>query len=95
VPLTDSEGQLTNLEVQIARIRGYRHFRFPFCVDTGMDDRDRLVAADAVAARLKEILLQKGLGVGVTRWVCNPARAIYSVCGAGCPEGKGEKCRDT
>jgi phenylacetate-CoA ligase len=44
------------------QITGPTSFRFPFCVDAGMDDRARRAAADAVAARLKEILLQKGLG---------------------------------
>jgi phenylacetate-CoA ligase len=50
---------VTRFQMQIT---GPTSFRFPFCVDASMDDRDRLAAADAVAARLKEILLQKGLG---------------------------------
>jgi phenylacetate-CoA ligase len=49
---------VTRFQMQIT---GPTSFRFPFCVDAGMDSRSRLVAADAVAARLKEILLQKGL----------------------------------
>src|SRR5580658_6329258 len=48
---------VTRFQMQIT---GPTSFRFPFCVEAGMDSRNRLIAADAVAARLKEILLQKG-----------------------------------
>jgi phenylacetate-CoA ligase len=50
---------VTRFQMQIT---GPTSFRFPFCVEAGMDSRNRLIAADAVAARLKEILRQKGLG---------------------------------
>jgi phenylacetate-CoA ligase len=50
---------VTRFQMQIT---GPTSFRFPFCVDPGLDARERLVAADAVAARLQEILRQKGLG---------------------------------
>jgi phenylacetate-coenzyme A ligase PaaK-like adenylate-forming protein len=50
---------VTRFQMQIT---GPTSFRFPFCVDANMNNRERLMAAEAVAARLKEILLQKGLG---------------------------------
>jgi phenylacetate-CoA ligase len=44
------------------RITGPTSFRFPFCVESGMDNQARAATAAAVAARLQEILQQKGLG---------------------------------
>ena len=44
------------------RLTGPTSFRFPVCVEPGMDEAARAAAVAAVTARLKEILDQKGLG---------------------------------
>lgn len=50
---------VTRFQMQIT---GPTSFRFPFCVEPDMDNQARAAAAAEVAERLKEILLQKGLG---------------------------------
>lgn len=44
------------------QITGPKSFRFPICVEPQLDGAQRAAAAAAVAARLREILEQKGLG---------------------------------
>jgi phenylacetate-coenzyme A ligase PaaK-like adenylate-forming protein len=44
------------------RLTGPATFRFPVCVEPGLDEAARAAVAAAVAARLNEILAQKGLG---------------------------------
>lgn len=50
---------VTRFQMQIT---GPESFRFPFCVEDGMDERERAAAVAGVKARLTEILVQKGLG---------------------------------
>ncbi|MGO9931033.1 MAG: phenylacetate--CoA ligase family protein [Steroidobacteraceae bacterium] len=50
---------VTRFQMQIT---GPTSFRFPICVDAALDDSARSAAAERVAARLREILEQKGLG---------------------------------
>jgi phenylacetate-CoA ligase len=50
---------VTRFQMQIT---GPTSFRFPFCVEPGMNPVDRAAAAAAITARLQQILLQKGLG---------------------------------
>jgi phenylacetate-CoA ligase len=49
---------VTRFQMQIT---GPSSFRFPICVDAGLDDAERATAAAAVRTRLAEILAQKGL----------------------------------
>jgi phenylacetate-coenzyme A ligase PaaK-like adenylate-forming protein len=44
------------------RLTGPATFRFPVCVEAGLDAEARAAAVAAVTARLHEILVQKGLG---------------------------------
>jgi phenylacetate-CoA ligase len=50
---------VTRFQMQIT---GPGSFRFPICVDAGLDGEKRAAAAAGVTARLQEILGQKGLG---------------------------------
>jgi phenylacetate-CoA ligase len=50
---------VTRFQMQIT---GPTSFRFPICVDATLNDAARSAAAAGVTARLREILLQKGLG---------------------------------
>jgi phenylacetate-CoA ligase len=50
---------VTRFQMQIT---GASSFRFPICVDAGLDEAGRAAAAVGVRARLTEILAQKGLG---------------------------------
>jgi phenylacetate-coenzyme A ligase PaaK-like adenylate-forming protein len=50
---------VTRFQMQIT---GPTSFRFPICVDATLNDAARSAAAAGVIARLREILLQKGLG---------------------------------
>jgi phenylacetate-CoA ligase len=50
---------VTRFQMQIT---GQSSFRFPICVEPALDGEARAAAAAAVNSRLKEILLQKGLG---------------------------------
>jgi phenylacetate-CoA ligase len=50
---------VTRFQMQIT---GPASFRFPICVEAGLDERERAIAAAGVRMRLAEILAQKGLG---------------------------------
>jgi phenylacetate-coenzyme A ligase PaaK-like adenylate-forming protein len=50
---------VTRFQMQIT---GPSSFRFPVCVEAGLDGRERAIAAAGVKMRLSEILAQKGLG---------------------------------
>jgi len=50
---------VTRFQMQIT---GPSSFRFPICVDAGLNGEQRAAAAAGVKARLAEILQQKGLG---------------------------------
>jgi len=50
---------VTRFQMQIT---GQSSFRFPICVEPALDGEARAAAAASVKSRLKEILLQKGLG---------------------------------
>jgi phenylacetate-CoA ligase len=50
---------VTRFQMQLT---GPRSFRFPICVDAGLDSEQRIAAVAGVTARLREILEQKGLG---------------------------------
>jgi phenylacetate-CoA ligase len=50
---------VTRFQMQIS---GPTTFRFPFCVEPGMNPEDRVATTAALTARLQEILRQKGLG---------------------------------
>ena len=50
---------VTRFQMQIT---GPSSFRFPICVDAGLDEPERAAAAAGVRTRLAEILAQKGLG---------------------------------
>ena len=50
---------VTRFQMQIT---GPTSFRFPICVDVGLDGEQRTAASAGVKARLAEILEQKGLG---------------------------------
>jgi phenylacetate-coenzyme A ligase PaaK-like adenylate-forming protein len=50
---------VTRFQMQIT---GPSSFRFPICVEGGLDQHERAIAAAGVKMRLSEILAQKGLG---------------------------------
>jgi phenylacetate-CoA ligase len=50
---------VTRFQMQLT---GPASFRFPFCVESGLNTREREAATDGIKARLTQILLQKGLG---------------------------------
>jgi phenylacetate-CoA ligase len=50
---------VTRFQMQIT---GPASFRFPICVDAALNEQARSAAAAGIKARLREILLQKGLG---------------------------------